>query len=186
MKIVLMRHGRPLLHLEVMKNERKSAAQTGAVIRDYEFTELDPMQQPPAKSINVANGCAAIFSSPMLRAIGSVQMLGLEEEARVEACFAESAHPYLNWRRPKFNFFTWCFLFRVAWFFGFVQNGEAISLARQRAKTSADKLALAAEQEQAVLLLGHGFMNHLIATKLKQQGWKKISQQAAIIGHISC
>lgn len=179
MKIVLMRHGRPLLHLEAIKNERKSAAQTGAVIRDYEFSELDPKQQPPATSVDVANGCDAIFCSPILRAIGSVKMLGLANEARVEACFAESAHPYMNWRWPKLKFFTWCFLFRVAWFFGFAKNGEAISLSRQRAQISADMLGQAALQTPAVFLLGHGFINHLIAAKLKQQGWRK----SATTGH---
>lgn len=174
MKIVLMRHGRPLLHLEAMKNERKSAAQTGAVIRDYEFSGLDPMQQLPIASVDMADDCGAIFCSPMQRAIGSVQMLGLANDVTIQACFAESAHPYLEWRWPKLNFFTWCFLFRVAWFCGFAKNGEAISLARQRAQIGADMLAQAAQREQSVLLLGHGFINHLIAVKLKQGGWQKV------------
>lgn len=173
MKIVLMRHGRPQLHLEALKNERKSPAQTGTVIRDYEFSELDPTQQLPKASVHIANDCATTFCSPMHRAIGSVQMLNLANDVTIEACFSESAHPYLEWHWPKLKFFTWCFLFRVAWFFGFAKNGEAISLARQRAQISADKLTQAAQQEQAVLLLGHGFMNHLIASKLKHQGWQK-------------
>lgn len=173
MKIVLMRHGRPLLHLEAMKNERKSPAQTGEVIKDYEFSALDPKQQLPIASVDIANECAATFCSPMYRAMGSVQMLGLANDVTIKACFAESAHPYLQWSWPKLKFFTWCFLFRVAWFCGFAKNGEAINVARQRAQISADKLAQAAQQKQAVLLLGHGFMNHLIATKLKRQGWHR-------------
>lgn len=175
MKIVLMRHGRPILHLEALKNKRKSPAETGAVIRDYEFSELDPKQQPPVASVDIANACTITYSSSMHRAIGSVQMLDLANDVTIHGCFAESAHPYLNWRWPKLKFFTWCFLFRLAWFMGFAKNGEAISTARDRAQISADRLAQAAQNERAVLLLGHGFMNHLIATKLKQQGWKKTS-----------
>lgn len=174
MKIVLMRHGRPLLHLEAMKNERKSPAQTGDVIRDYEFSGLDPMQQLPPASVDVASECSAIFCSPLQRAMDSAHMLGLVNDVTIGACFTESAHPYLNWHWPKLKFFTWCFLFRVAWFCGFAKNGEAISLARQRAQISADKLVAAAQQEPAVLLLAHGFINHLIAVKLKRQGWQKI------------
>ena len=173
MKIILMRHGRPLLHLEAIKNQRKSPAETGEVIRNYEFSELAPQQKIPIASMDIAHACAVSFSSSMHRAIGSVQMLGLANDVVIHACFAESAHPYLNWRWPKLRFFTWCILFRVAWLMGFAKNGEAISIARDRAQQSAGKLQQAAQKEQTVLLLGHGIMNHLIVAQLKKLGWQK-------------
>lgn len=168
-----MRHGQPVIHLESMRNDRKSPAETGQVIADYEFTDLDTNQTPPLKSINIAHECATTFSSDMLRAISSSQMLGLDSEVMTNACFRESSHPYLKWSAPKLKFFTWCILFRLAWFLGFDKNGESISNGRERAEISAKKLHQSALQNHAVLLVGHGIMNRLIVSKLKKMGWKK-------------
>lgn len=174
MKIVLMRHGRPLVHLESMRHERKSPAETGAVIRDYEFTDLDRQQIVPHRSLDIAHACTVTFSSDMQRAVSSTDMLGLKNIVTRDACFRESDHPYLTWQKPKLKFFTWCIIFRLAWFLGFAQNGESIKVGRERAQISADKLQQAAQKDGTVMLLAHGIINRLIAAKLKQKGWRII------------
>ena len=47
MKIILMRHGRPVIDLEVMKNLRKSPAEVGQMVDDYLDVELDKIQNVP-------------------------------------------------------------------------------------------------------------------------------------------
>lgn len=170
-----MRHGQPQIHLESMRDERKSPNQTGQVIKDYEFTDLDFEQNIPAASLQIAQTANMAFSSDMLRAISSTQMLEVKGGTLTNACFRESAHPFYQWQKPKLKFFTWCFIFRVMWFFGFAKNGESIHISRKRAVIAADKLQQAANQQQCVLLLGHGFINRLIATRLKKLGWRKTS-----------
>lgn len=173
MKIILMRHGQPQIHLESMKNKRVSAFETGQMIRAYEFADLDFSQKPLDDALTVAQNNPAIFSSDILRAQSSISMLGVSLRAEVNACFRESDHPYIEWHSPKLKFFTWCILFRLAWLVGFSKNGEALRTARQRAQIGADKLIDAARQEGSVMLLGHGIFNRLIVSKLKKQGWLK-------------
>lgn len=177
MKIVLMRHGQPELDLNALNHLRKSPAETGQIIVKYETTDLAAKQTPPHTSLEIANSCNQVFSSDMLRTISSAQHIisYMQGDYRIStnACFRESAHPYLEWKQPKLKFFTWCILFRLGWFMGFAKNGEAISLARKRAQTSAERLQLSAVQNGDILLLGHGFMNRLIVAKLKKLGWRK-------------
>lgn len=173
MKIVLMRHGRPEIHLESLRHILKSPAETGQVIVDYEFGALDSEQTPPKRSLDIAKICEAKFSSDLPRAITSMNMLGHQDNIEIDDCFRESNQPYLTWTRPKLQFFTWCFIFRVAWFLGFAKNGESVSKGRQRAEICATKLAEAAHNQDSVLLLAHGIINHLITSELKRQGWRK-------------
>lgn len=173
MKIILMRHGRPIIHLESMRADLKTPAETGQVIRDYKFGALDPNQTPPENSINIAKSSQQIFSSDLPRAVGSVNMLGVSADMVKNECFRESDHPYFNWQKPKLKFFTWCILFRLMWFFGFSKNGESIKIGRKRAQISAAILSKAAQNHDAPMLLGHGIINRLIMSELKKQGWRK-------------
>lgn len=167
-----MRHGRPQIHLEALRHIRKSPAETGQIIRDYEFTNIDFEQDISTQSIEIAQASQQIFSSDMLRSINSVKMLRLETKAIANGCFRESAHPYYTWSKPKLKFFTWCILFRLMWFVGFAKNGESIKLARKRAQIGADILQQAAQVNDDVMLMGHGFINRLITAKLKKMGWQ--------------
>ena len=80
--------------------------------------------------------------------------------------------PYLEWDWPKFSFFTYCIVFRVLWFCGLSQNGEAYRDAKVRAQNCANILIEHAEAHDGVLFLGHGILNRLIACSLKRAGWE--------------
>jgi hypothetical protein len=54
---------------------------------------------------------------------------------------------------------------------GFSRNGESLLNARDRAREAAAKLVQLAEEHHAVLLVGHGFINHFIAKELRSRGW---------------
>lgn len=175
MKIILMRHGRPLIHLDSMRSQRKTPTETGKIIRDYKLSDLDPHQSPPQSSIDIANASGQIFSSNLPRAISSVTMLGYADNVIIDPNFRESDHPYYESNFPKLKFFTWCIIFRLMWFCGFSKNGESIKIGRQRAQFCAELLINSAQDFQSSLSLGHGIMNRLISAKLKKQGWRQTS-----------
>ena len=169
-----MRHGRPEIDLESMKKNRVTAMQSGAIIDQYELSDLATDQSPPVDALDIARQCKIVFNSDLPRSISSVRLLGVSTDAITNAQFRESALPWLSWSWPKLGLFTWCILFRIAWLFGFSKNGEDIGNAKTRALACAGILQKQANSGQPVLLLGHGIMNRLIAKQLKKSGWKQI------------
>lgn len=172
-----MRHGRPTIDFNAIKNHKKSSLMVGQIIDDYEFVDLQTDQIVPESSQKIAQSCQALLCSDMYRAISSTKRLGLNLTAAQDACFRETPMPYLNWQKPQLKFYTWCVLFRIIWyFFGFKQNGESLKLAQMRAQMSAEKLVQTAQQNPNIMLLGHGIMNRLIGRKLIKMGWQQLKK----------
>lgn len=66
----------------------------------------------------------------------------------------------------------WVVLLRLLWLFGFSRNGESIVDTKARARQAARRLMELSQQHERVLLIGHGFINYLIARELRAQGWR--------------
>lgn len=175
MKIILMRHGRPVIDLEALKCLRKSPAEIGEIIEVYKHVELNECQNVSKESITAAQQCDAMFSSDLKRALSSFVWLNKRSVSQSDACFREPEMPYLTWAAPRLKFQTWSILFWLSWFLGFSKNGEFVKHTRDRAVQGANLLSGAAHKNNAVLLLGHAIMNLLIARELKKMGWRKIN-----------
>ena len=176
MKIVIMRHGKPQVDLEVMKTKTLPSNQLGGIIDDYETTDLDSLDLPPAAALSLARKCSVSISSDLPRAVSTAQALGLATVNSVDPVFRESALPYVEWRYPKFTFFTWAILFRLLWLCGFSNNGESVKAAKSRAILAADKLEKLAGENETVINVGHGIMNRLVIKVLKRHGWRVIKR----------
>ena len=166
-----MRHGKPTFDLEDLKPLTFSANSLKEIVEKYETSSLDLSCLPNIDSMTVSKQCSVLLSSDLPRAIESCQLLKPEEKIICDACFRESALPYLNWNFPKLTFFTWAIIFRLLWLFGFSLNGESIKAARFRAKQGANQLEHYAKSEGSVLLLGHGIMNRLLVRELISRKW---------------
>ncbi|MDO1508677.1 histidine phosphatase family protein [Pseudomonas chlororaphis subsp. chlororaphis] len=165
-EIILMRHGQPKL----AATDKLSALDMKGWIEHYNRCEIT--QQPvPQASLQLAATARMIVSSNAPRALTSVQALGLKP-ALVDAFFSEAQLPYGRWKRPRLSPFTWAFILRVLWLCGYSPSVESAATARTRASTAAQRLQ-ALTSTGPVLLLGHGFMNRLIARQLKAQGWTR-------------
>ncbi len=114
-----------------------------------------------------------IVSSNAPRALTSVQALGLKP-AFVDALFREAPLPYGHWKLPRLSPFTWAFILRVLWLCGYSRRVESVGIARMRARTAAQRLSQSLASEGPVLLLGHGFMNRMIARQLEADGWTRL------------
>lgn len=166
-----MRHGKPRLDLETTKSKTMPSTNLGRIIDEYERTELDSLDLPPEDALKLAKECSISICSDLPRAISSTHALGLEKVNQIDPIYKESALPYVEWNYPKFTFFTWAIIFRLAWLCGFSKNGEPIKMARFRAKHGAEKLEYLAKENASVLYVGHGIMNRLVIKELKNKGW---------------
>nr|WP_185030282.1 histidine phosphatase family protein [Pseudomonas chlororaphis] len=161
-----MRHGQPKL----VATDKLSALDMKDWIEHYNRCEIT--QQPvPQASLQLAATARMIVSSNAPRALTSVQALGLNP-ALVDALFSEAQLPYGRWKRPRLSPFTWAFILRVLWLCGYSPSVESAATAKTRANTAAQRLHTLAS-DGPVLLLGHGFMNRLIARQLEAQGWTR-------------
>ena len=165
-EIILMRHGQPNL-AEV---KPISARDMKHWIEQYDLSEITA-QPAPQTSVELAVNASVIVSSTAPRALTSVRALGLQPSI-VDEVFCEAKLPYGRWTRPRLSPFTWAFILRILWLCGFAGNVESAQKAKLRAKEAAEHLA-SVSGEGPVLLLGHGFMNRMIAKQLEAAGWTR-------------
>lgn len=165
-EIILMRHGQP----DLVELDKVSALDMKRWIEQYDLTEI--INQPaPEASVELAATAKVIVSSTAPRALTSVRALGLQPSL-VDDIFCEAQLPYGRWTLRRLSPFTWAFILRVLWLCGFSGEVESARKARMRANTAAQRLQSLA-MEGPVLLLGHGFMNRMIAKHLESAGWTR-------------
>lgn len=63
-------------------------------------------------------------------------------------------------------------MFRLLCFFGYSSNGESLREAKLQASKGVNRLEEIAANSGSVLLIGHGFINRLIAKALLSKGWQ--------------
>lgn len=173
--IILARHGEPALSRKVLL----SAAEYRDFWATYEIGGILPGQTPPDRLRQFVAECGALVSSTRLRAIESARtMVGQREfphhDILIEAPLPPPKFP--SWVRlsPRF----WGFIARVWWWFFNHHEGEE---SRAQAEARADKAAalligLAAGGDN-VVVLAHGFFNHLIGRSLRKLGWKLVESE---------
>jgi broad specificity phosphatase PhoE len=173
MKIILLRHGKPKIDLHSMLKDRYASADLENLIDSYNLVGLSDDNRISDEVIKMSTMCNAVIHSDLLRSIESAKALGLSDTYHYcNAIFREPTPPFLDWKRPKLKLFTWFILFRTLWYLGYSNNSESISSARKRAALGVTKLKMFAKKYDTVLLVGHGFINRLIAKELLSSGWK--------------
>ncbi|CAN5343788.1 histidine phosphatase family protein [soil metagenome] len=172
--ITLCRHGEPALSREVTLN--------AGGYRDwwarYEEGGIRVGHSPPLSLLELARGAKVIFSSTRRRAQESAEAVTAGREFVRDPVFIEAPLPPPHLPGvfrvgPR----VWGFLARLVWWFGHAEGQETRRQAQARAKAAADRLEGAAQTEGDVLLLAHGFFNHMIGAELKRRGWRMIENR---------
>ncbi|KFN18218.1 phosphoglycerate mutase [Aeromonas bestiarum] len=161
-----MRHGQPKL----AETDKMSALEMKNWIEQYDSSDITNHPIPDA-SKQLAATAVVIVSSNLPRALTSVQALGLKP-ALVDTLFREAPLPCCHWKLPRLSPFTWVFILRILWLWGYSHRVESVGTAKMRASAAAERLQSLAS-EGPVLLLGHGFMNRMIARQLEADGWTR-------------
>lgn len=168
--IILARHGEPALSRKV----RLSAQGYREFWARYEVLGILPGQNPPDRLRRLAAECGTIVSSTRPRAIESARTLVGEQPFAHHEVLIEAPLPPPNfpaWLRlsPR----LWGFLSRVWWWFlNHHEGGETRAEAEARADRAAELLIELAADGGDVVVLAHGFFNHLIGRSLRRRGWK--------------
>jgi broad specificity phosphatase PhoE len=163
LQIILVRHGRPDFRDGVPIAPRE--------LRWWieRYNRAGVVDGPPDAVVRSA-AAAIVVSSPTVRAVESASRLAQGRAVTTSELFREADLPHAQWQWPKLPPAWWVVLFRLAWYCGFGGQAETASAATMRAREAAEKLIALAEGGVAVLLVGHGIMNSMIAKQLLARG----------------
>ncbi len=173
--IVLARHGEPALSRDVMLN----AEGYRAFWAQYEIGGILPGQVPPERLKRFATEAGTLVTSTRLRAIQSAQTVVGDRSFDRHDFLIEAPLPpphFPGWVR--FSPRIWGFVTRVWWWYLNHHDGqENRAEAEARADQAAEMLIGAAAQGETVVVMAHGFFNHLIGRSLRKQGWKLVESE---------
>ncbi|MBK0031276.1 histidine phosphatase family protein [Erwinia sp. S43] len=171
MKIILMRHGKPTFVGAAKVTSREMADW----VKQYDISDTGG-DIPPQSAIALIEKEPVAISSPLPRAISSLQTLGCEP-VLVDEVFKEAELPLYLVPGVRLSPFHWAVVYRLLWLCGLSRQVESLKMAKARAARAAVMLVeLARESQRPVLLMGHGIINRLIARELKSLCWQEESQ----------
>lgn len=173
--ITLARHGEPALS--------RKCFLTSDQYRDwwarYEQGGLLAGQTPPPDLLATAQGAGVIFASTRQRAQETAVAVSAGRDVVSDVLFIEAPLPpphFPDWFKlpPKY----WGAVARFWWHaFDHHDGQETRREAEARAERAAQLLIARAEAGEDVLVLAHGYFNHMVGRRLKADGWKLIHNQ---------
>lgn len=173
--IILARHGEPALSRKCLI----SARQYGEWWAKYEVGGLRAGQTPPPELVLAAEGAGAIYASTRPRALETAAAVSKGREVMVDALFIEAPLPPPG--LPDFIKLSprwWGVVSRFWWHLSDRHHQqETRAQAEARAEQAAQVLIGRAESGQDVLVLAHGYFNHMVGRRLKADGWKLVQNQ---------
>ena len=165
MEIILLRHGKPIGDLKGNFN----ACELKQLVVSYAQSSI---QDHPDEELKGNYDSHYVVCSDLKRSIQSAKKLGLENIHYSDALFAETNIPHFDKGFIKLPIIIWLISLRLMWLFGFKNNGESFIQAKKRAERATDKLIVLAQENEKVILVGHGLMNRLIAKQLRLKNWQ--------------
>lgn len=165
MEITLIRHGKPTFELK----GKAKARDIGQIISRYDLSGIE--DEPPEHAKQRASACHVAVCSDFIRSLESAKALGFSDILPSDPVFREIAIPHFKQGSLTMSVNAWGILLRCMSVLGFAQNGESLSMAKQRAQVAASTLIDMAHEHQSVLLVGHGFVNHFIGQELLARNW---------------
>ncbi|MET4684742.1 histidine phosphatase family protein [Brevundimonas faecalis] len=173
--IILARHGEPALSRKCMISSDEYRDWWGR----YEVGGLRAGQTPPQALLTAAEGAGAIYASTRPRAQETAQAVAAGRDVLVDALFIEAPLPpprFPKWLKlsPRY----WGVVSRFWWHaFDHHDGQETRAQAEIRADQAARILIARASEGQDVLVLAHGYFNHMVGQRLKAHGWRLAHNQ---------
>lgn len=173
--IILARHGEPALSRKCMITSDEYRDWWGR----YEVGGLRAGQTPPQTLLSAAEGAGAIYASTRPRAQETARAVARDREVLVDALFIEAPLPpprFPSWIKlsPRY----WGVISRFWWHvFNHHDGQETRREAEVRADQAARILIARAGEGRDVLVLAHGYFNHMVGQRLKAHGWRLAHNQ---------
>jgi broad specificity phosphatase PhoE len=176
LKIILVRHGRPVFDHRGWIAPQDMAAriaaykEAGIQISAGADAKVDGEGRAYGAAGVTARDAGCIVASDLPRSVQSARALANGREVLCESLFREADMPHGMWGWPLLPYRLWCAVFRVAWLCGFSGQAESRADAEARARDGSQRLMELARERGSVLLVGHGVINRLIARALLARG----------------
>lgn len=140
----------------------------------------------PLETIEKAVTANIILTSDLKSSIDSAHILNKKVKILSLPIFRETElpAPFTKISRLKLSPNIWAVVLRCLWFIGYSRESESFSNAKKRAAQAAKILVEHAQEHQSVALVGHGFINMLIAKELIKMGW--IGKRKTSAKHWQC
>jgi len=168
-RIVLARHGRPAWDFRTPIPGHALAEW----LRGEADAPLDASSRPSEELERLSRAAKCLVASPLRRSRDSAHVVAPTTSPLIDPCFREAELPSAIRSGLRLPPLIWSGLARLRWFCGWSAGVESFRAARARAAKAASVLTAHAEADGdgAVVLVGHGLMNILIARRLRSTGW---------------
>lgn len=173
--IILARHGKPALSRRCWL----SADQYRQWWALYDEGGLMAGQTAPDSILATADAAGVILASTLRRAQETANAVARGRAFHSDAILVEAPLPPPHWPDwfklpPR----LWGVLARIWWHvFDHHDGQESRAGAEARASQAAERLIAHASKGQDVLVLAHGYFNHMIGCQLRARGWKLVEDQ---------
>ena len=170
--IVIARHGEPALSRRIKLSSSGYRRWWAA----YEEGGIVDPHKAPAGLLELVRKADVVFASVRQRAVETAEAVVRGKPFIRDAMFVEAPLPPP--RLPEFIKLppkTWGVIARASWWLGAHDGQESRPEAERRARATAERLIGEATQGRNVVLLAHGFFNHMVGRELKALGWKLAS-----------
>lgn len=173
--IILTRHGEPALSRKCLITARQYKDWWAK----YEVGGLLAGQTPPPELVDAAAGAGAIYASTRQRAQETAAAVSAGREVMSDAIFIEAPLPPPNLPDLiKLSPRWWGVVARIWWRLSDRHHQEETHReAKVRADHAARLLIARAEAGEDVLVLAHGYFNHMVGKRLKANGWALVHNQ---------
>jgi broad specificity phosphatase PhoE len=170
--VVIARHGEPALSRRI----KLSASGYRRWWAAYEEGGIIDPHKAPVGLLELVRQADVVFASVRRRAIETAEAVVQGRHFIRDAMFVEAPLPPPPW--PEFIRLSpkvWGAVSRAYWWFGRHDGQESRPEAESRARAAAARLSAEAEKGSNVVLLAHGYFNHMVGVELKRLGWKHVS-----------
>ncbi len=164
MEIILIRHGRPRSADSPIIN----ACEYIKWIKRYNSSDVAKNSRP--EHINGRYKSFYVVSSDLKRAIHSANIYLKKTPEEIDKLYREMEIP--RYKLPlQLKAWHWVYFSRLLWMLGLQGSFESFKQAKERAELAAVELIKMAQEQEKIVLFGHGFMNRYIRKSLIKKGW---------------
>ena len=170
--IVIARHGEPALSRRL----KLSSAGYRRWWAAYEEGGIIDPHKAPVGLLDLVRDADVIFASVRRRAVETAEAVVQGKHFIRDPMFVEAPLPPPRW--PEFIRLSpkvWGVIARAHWWLGGHGAEESRPEAEARARAAAERLSGEAGQGRNVVLLAHGYFNHMVGRELKRLGWRQVS-----------